>query len=319
MQLEEQCRHHVWMSSGSVSLWDLHRPMWPPPSGVSLCGIGVEILSTNYAATDRVDRPDLLARFVDRGGFVYNSAGLLRTDAAHHLRDAVRRELQASQPVDGDSLDAVDGYYVREKFRRWSGAIAEMSTRERIFALYDLPIIRDAFALGSRTRRSDAFHYRLMEACAPGLAQMPFAGGGWSPELAGSLPDGAGLPTRSAGRTWLPVAAEIELYRARRILHRSRNGAVARLARRRRPRPSTAVELNLVHELDAKRSVLRSLLDVPSGHPTWDLYDRRRTLDALDRMELQSTQALSEIHHAATVATWLDGGERRADAFVPVG
>ncbi len=317
MDLEEHYRHHVWVSSGGVSLWDLYAPLWPPPSGVALSGIGVEILSTNYPSTNRVDRPELLSRFVHSGGFVYDSARLLKNDVARHLRGVLARHLREARPDAGDSLDAVDGYYVREKFRRWSGAITEVGVRERMFALYDLPVLRDAFAIGSQTRRSDVFHYRLMEACAPGLARMPFSGGGWSPELARSLPDGSGLPTRSGGRTWLPAAAEIELYRARRVLHRSRNRAVVNLARRRRPGTGGTAESNRMQDLEQKRAVLRSLLDLPNGHPTWGLYERKRTLDALDRIESLPTQGRAELHHAATVATWLDGGERRADLFVP--
>lgn len=313
METEEHYRHHVWMSSGCLSIFDLYTPLWPPSSSVSLCGLGVEILSSNYPATDRADTSGLLARFVASGGFVYDTARLLKTDVAHHLRGVVTRQLQEAQPDAGDSLDAVDGYYLRGRFRRWSGALAEVDVRERMFALYDLPVIRNAFAIGSRTRRSEVLHYRLMEACAPGLARLPFSGGGWSPELARSLPDGTEYPMRFGGRTWLPAAVEFELYRPRRALHRSRNRAVVDLARRRRSGTGRAADVSRMQDLDQKRAVLRSLLDLPTGHPTWDLYDRKRTLGALDRIETLPITGRVEVHHAATVATWLDGGEQRAD------
>lgn len=316
MDIEEHYRHHVWASSGAISLWDLHTPTWPPAAAPSLCGIGVEIMTTNYAATDRIDRPELLARFVDRGGFVYDSARLLRSDAARHLRAEVVREILDAGPDGGDARDAVDGYYVRGKFRRWSGAIAELDVRDRIFALYDLPVFRAAFALGATTRRSDVLHYRLMEASAPGLADEPFSGGGWSPELVRAVGDRPGLPIRSGGRTWLPPAAEVELFRIRRALHRGRRPTVAAIARRRRTVGGRAAEENRMRDLDRKKAVLRTLLDVPSGHATWDLYDRRRTLDALDRLETLTTQGRAEVHLAATVATWLDGGEQRAEPYV---
>lgn len=318
LDLEEQYRHHVWASSGAISLWDLHSPLWPPSGAMSLCGIGVEILSTNYAATDRVDRPERLARFVGRGGFVYDSARLLKTEPARALRTSVTREILAAGPAHGDARDAVDGYYVRGKFRRWSGAIAELDVRERVFALYDLKVIRDAFALGTRIRRSDALHHGLMEASAPGLAAHPFSGGGWAPDLLKTLPERVDLPIRSDGRTWLPPGAEIELYRVRRALHRNQQRTIASIARRRRSSGGRAAEENRMKDLARKKVVLRSLLDVPPGHATWDLYDRRRTFDALDRLESLTTQGRTEVHHAATVATWLDGGEQRADAYVRV-
>lgn len=315
LDIEEQYRHHVWASSGMLGLWDLHRPLWPPAAAPSLCGIGVEILSTNYAATDRLRRPQQLARFVDRGGFVYDSAGLLSPEVSRSMRSSVTREILDASPG-SDARDAVDGYYVRGKFRRWSGAIAELDSRERIFALCDLTVIRDAFALGAATRRSDVLHHRLMEASAPGLASHRFSGGGWSPELRRSHGAPVDIPLRAAGRSWLPTDVEIELHRVRRMVQRSTNGTVARAARRRRPVSGRAAEANRMADLEAKTRLLRSLLDVPVGHATWDIYDRRRTLDAVGRLGELTTQGRTEVHLAATVATWLSGGEQKGDVYV---
>lgn len=92
---------------------------------------------------------------------------------------------------------------------------------------------------------------------------------------------------------------------------------MTRLAQRRRAGPALSSEAGLLKDLEAKRTVLRSLLDLPAGHRTWDLYDRQRTLSALDRLQDLPLQGRVEVHHAATVATWLDHGEQRADVYEP--
>lgn len=312
---EGQLRHHVWAGSGALSIWDLHTFTWPPASGLTLSGVAGEMLRTNYSATDRIETTDLLARFLTRGGFGFDAAGLLTNDAADHVRHLVMEQIQSVLPTGGDARDAVDGFYLRGLLRRWAGAHAELGTRHRVFSLYDLHAIRAAFAIGSEARRSEVLHLRLIEACAPGLARMPFADTGWSDQLVRSRPDGASLP-QQAGRRQLPISAELALLPVRRRLHRSRRGFVIDLARRRRPKAGAA-ETNRMQNIEHKRAVLRSLLDLPPGHPTWDLYDRRRTLDALDRIETLPTQGRADVHHAATVATWLDRGEQRADLFTP--
>lgn len=315
LDYEQQLRHHVWASSGALSIWDLHRFNWPPSSGLALSGLAGEVLSTNYSATDRIGTSRLLARFLARGGFGFDAAGLLTGDAVVKARQQVMEQLETLVPPGGDVRDAVDGFYQRGRLRRWAGAQAELGTRHRVFPLYDVRAFRAAFAIGSPARRSEVLHLRLIEACAPGLARLPFADTGWHHQLVRSRPDGASLPLKPSGRR-LPVSAELAMLPARRRLHRSRRGVVVAVAQRRRPKAG-ASETNRMQDMERKRAVLRSLLDLSSSHRTWDLYDRRRTLDALDRIETLPTQGRAEVHHAATVATWLDCGEQRADLFAP--
>lgn len=318
---EERLRHHCWATSGSLSFWDLHTVLWPPAQGPSLCGLAGEVLSTNYPATNGVGSFERLQSFLAGRGLGYNSAGLLTAGAAEHLAGIVEAELLSLVPRDGDARDAVDGFYQRGRLRRWAGLKFEIGSRNRAFPLYDLQVARAAFSIGSEARRREELHFGLMRACAPELTRMPFAGKGWSRDLVAAHPhDGLGEPAPRVSPTPSSIG------NAPRPQPGSKDGHVANPAPGRRrwrgsapaePRMgTTSAEANRMRNFDEKREVLRSMLDLPSGHPVWDLYERDRTLDALDTIETLPKRGRAEVHHAATAACWLDHGEQRSDLFI---
>lgn len=294
---EERLRHHAWASSGALSFWD-RNDVWPPSRALSLSGLAGEVLRTNHPATNRVDTPERLHRFLASGRLGYNSAGLFTDDAAEHLGGVVEAEMLSLLPNDGDVRDAVDGFYQRGRLRRLEGLKLEIGSRNRVFPLYDLHVVRAAFSIGSEARRREELHFRLIEACVPELIRLPFAGKGWPPALVAEHPE-ARLIGSPADRS-SPSAPSIEK---------------AAQAPPRQPPVATAADINRMKDIDAKRHVLRSLLDLPPRHRVWDLYDRRRTLDALDKIESLPRRGRAEVHHAATVATWLDHGEQWSDVY----
>ncbi|MBX3313573.1 MAG: hypothetical protein KF906_04555 [Actinobacteria bacterium] len=309
LSTEEKLRQNLWMASGSVSLWDRMPVPWPQSPNVSLCGLFGEVMRTTYPKTNSLETVDHLRPFIDEGNFNWNAAGLLTDDAAVHANDLLERLILQEMPESGDLHEAVDGYFQRQRLRRWVGMRQELDGRNRLFPLYDLAAYRAAFAIGSEARRNETLPFRIIETLAPGLARLPFEGKGWPAELLAGLPDGDQYPSQEPRTPWRPPTE------ARRLARKARQSGSGTPKPRRRG--MAAAEARRMAEFDKKRPILRQFLDLPVGHATWDLFDRKRTLAALDDMEYLPTRGRGQVHDAVTVAMWLTHQDEKIDVWVP--
>lgn len=306
---ETQLREHVWATSGARSIWDLWRPAAPGGSpSLATGGQLGGVLRTAYGRSAGLRSMADLERYVRCGALGRDGAGLLRADVRHHHDDLVVRQLARLRPDGGTPQDAADGLYQQARLRRWFGSGQELDRRNRVFPLYSMPAIRAAFAIGSTARRAEVLHLGVMLACRPELARLPFAGPAWPEEALAHLglgPD-AGIPTAPPTPPWSPEAAGPPATGGRR----------RRLARRRPARrgsasaATVAVDASRMDDYDAKRAVLRSLLDQGRGHVVFDLLDRRAALRAVDDAAGRDFMARRAVHDAVTAAMWLGGEER---------
>jgi hypothetical protein len=278
----QRLQDHVRHTDGMMSTWDLRGAHQTPSPTLSLTGQCGEGLYSNYPGTGRLRTMAELDAVVHRSGFGSHGAGMLRPDAQAHYDEQIRAQLRSAMPQEGTPQDAVDGFYLATRLRRWFGTGQEADPRNRVSPLYSLPALRAAFALGSRRRRSEELVLELMRATCEELATLPFAATSWPAEALADLPDPARFrvpPVQPPGR---------------------RSSTMAR----------TVGQENQARALDERIPVLRSQLDIGADHPLFDLIDRDAVLRAVDDFADLEPGARRGVHGAVTAAMWLTGAEQ---------
>ena len=195
----DQIRHHVWLSSGALSTWDLSRSTRRPGSSLALSGLFGELLRTNYSRTNRMRTFDDLIAY-HRAGDVPASIApeVLRPDVRHHYAALVERELEELRTASEDPRDVVDALLpAGTGSAGGSGSVNENETRNRLFPLYSLPAIAGRVRGGPGAAARRGRPLEVMRACCDELARMPFAGKQWRARRPRRLPDAEALPRRT--------------------------------------------------------------------------------------------------------------------------
>jgi hypothetical protein len=312
-------RRHLRATSGASSSWDLRLVATSVAPRPSITGFAGEALRTIHARTAPLRTMDDVARYVRLGGFGTDPAGILTPDARRHLQDVVIGSIAEVAADDGSVQDAIDGFYLSSRLRRWFSTIHEHENRNRTFPLYSLTAIRTAFALGHVRRHAQVLPFELMRAAHPDLARIPFAGDGW-PELAlAGLPDAADHPRAQAPRPDRPLRRLLEGVEPPTETRRSRLvDETRRLIGRGRPRDGSAapsggtrvantkVEATQIHDADAKIAVLLDGIDVRRNHPLADVIDVRALRAAAGQFGSLGYLGRRAVHDAATAIHWID-------------
>jgi hypothetical protein len=288
-------RHHCWVTSGGLSLWDRALARAVPSPHVSLTGDLGELLRPRYPAAGGFTDLDEVRRALLAGWLRFDPAGLLHPEVRRELLDTVVAQVAAAAGEGASMQDALDGFYLRNRLRPWHGATAEHDQRNAITPLGSLRVIRPAFALGPEARRDELLAFTLVRAADPDLAKHPFAGPGWPSGVVAGLPDAAEVPTTPVGTGW---------SRPRRL------DPVAALRRARAPKLglASAREEERQGSFAADLAGLAELVDLGPDHALFDLVDRGAMRQALDRADT-AYGARRALYDLATAATWLDRGE----------
>ena len=306
---EALLRHHVWRTSGSVSVWDLSTHRATPSDAFALSGLFGETLRSNYTRTDGIRSMADLATFVRVGGFNTDAARLLRPAVRRRHDDIVLSTLNHLLPVGGTPQDAVDGYNLTQRLRRWFGSSHELDDRNRMFPLYSLSAIQVAFALGSTLRRREVLPFEVIMATCPELATIAFASSGWPESLVAGRPDRDRYPTAPDAPPWSPpfLAGRWSTW----------PGPRPRLSTPWRSTPTATgprgtVEQRRMSDIEAKIPVLLELVDLGPTHELYRYLDYRATIRAVRNLgRTDHFSARRCVHDAVTAAIWLGGAELR--------
>jgi hypothetical protein len=227
-------------------------------------------------------------------GFGFDPAGIFRPEVRTSYDAQLVAAMEAALPEGGTPQDALDGFYLAGRLRRWFGPQPDTEATNRVFPLYSLRATRAAFALGPHARWSDVLMFELMRATNDELTAMPFANSRWPEAAISHLPDA-------------------DRYRA------AEAAAPANKLKRLRRRPTSSKSVNQEAQnraLDDKIPVLRAQLDLDASHPLFDLYDRNALVAAVDRFELLDYKQRRGVHGAVNTAMWLNEAEARHTADV---
>ena len=287
---EDRLRHHVFMTSGLLSTWDLRLFARRRAPDMVLTGLFGEAYRTIYPGKLGIRAMDEVFTQVRGKGFGFDAAGIFKPEVRAHFDAQVIAALEAALPEGGTPQDALDGFYLGGRLRRWFGPQPDTETTNRVYPLYSLRATRAAFALGTQRRWSDVLMFELMRGTNDELTAMPFATSTWPEAAIAHLPDADRY--RAAPKTAAPT------NKIKRLL---------------RP-PTSTKSVNQEAQnraLDDKIPVLRAQLDLDANHPLFDLYDRTALNAAVERFEQLDYKQRRGVHGAVNTAMWLNEAEAR--------
>lgn len=298
---EQQVRNHLFATEGMLNIWDLRKPAHGFPPRLALSGLCREGLRTNYPRLVGLPSMNVLYDAVRGNGFLYDPAAIMTPDARRRLDDRVIAKLERLKPPGGGPQDAIDGYFLGGRLRRWFGTIQEHDRRNRLFPLYSMPGIRAAFSLGAERRAGEALTFELIRSMSEELALIPIAADTWSEIAYQHRPDADRF--RSAH----PPKPAPKLDLAPQRLTRQ---APSRHPDSRTPL-QTPVRAARNEDLDQKLTLLRGYVDLPPDHEFFDWFDRREIHRALDTYRDLPVLGQRGLHGAASAALWLTGQEQQ--------
>jgi len=110
---------------------------------------------------------------------------LLHPESRHQLVAMLDRQMAEARAAGAEEGDLPDLFYWRNRVPNWLGGIRGVKSFERqpVLPLGAPALMRLAFRMTAGERKIELAHYRLIEAAAPELLDLPFAHQAWHPDL----------------------------------------------------------------------------------------------------------------------------------------
>ena len=110
---------------------------------------------------------------------------LLRPTARERLTATLVRAMEAARAAGAEEADLPDLFYWHNRVPNWLGGIRGVKAFERqpVLPLGVPALMRLAFTMTAAERKAELAHFRLIEAAAPELIDLPFAHQSWHPSL----------------------------------------------------------------------------------------------------------------------------------------
>jgi hypothetical protein len=117
----------------------------------------------------------------------FDPIDLLRPEARAMLVDRIGERMAAHRAGGAEEADLPDLFYWENRVPNWLGGIRGIKAFERQPVLpLGVPALMDlAFRMRADERKIELAHFKLIEAAAPALIDLPFAHQSWSPLLGG--------------------------------------------------------------------------------------------------------------------------------------
>jgi len=115
----------------------------------------------------------------------FDPMDLLRPAARNRLIAALARQMDEARAAGAEEADLPDLFYWRNRVPNWLGGIRGVKSFERqpVLPLGAPALMRLAFQMTAAERKAELAHYKLIEAAAPELLELPFAHQNWHPSL----------------------------------------------------------------------------------------------------------------------------------------
>ena len=115
----------------------------------------------------------------------FDPMDVLRPEARARLIEALRRQMAEARAAGAEEADLPDLFYWRNRVPNWLGGIRGIKAFERqpVLPLGVPALMKLAFRMTGAERKVELAHYKLIEAAAPELIDLPFAHQSWDPAL----------------------------------------------------------------------------------------------------------------------------------------
>jgi len=106
---------------------------------------------------------------------------VLQTGARARLVEALTRQMDEARAAGAEEADLPDLFYWRNRVPNWLGGIRGVKSFERqpVLPLGAPALMQLAFRMTAAERKAELAHYKLIEAAAPELLDLPFAHQNW--------------------------------------------------------------------------------------------------------------------------------------------
>jgi hypothetical protein len=279
---EQRIRDHLWVTSGLLSIWDLRGWSRTRSPDLVITGLFGESLRTIYPGRAGIESIEQLVAQVSGRGFNFDPAKIFKPDARKHLDAAIEERLIEMQPEGGTPQDALDGFYLSGRLRRWFGPQPDSERLNRTYPLYSIRAIRAAYALGAPARRAEILGFEVMRASCDELATMPFSAAPWPEAAIAHLPDADRYRT-------VPATPKVD---------------------GRKPPTRTVNRDNQDRAVDERIPVLRAQLEeLDPRDALFDVIDRPALIRGLDDFNQLGYRARRSVQSAVAAAMWMNHAE----------
>lgn len=241
----------AWQSDGGMGGWD----------NVSGAGVGHgTIVSGHLGEVLKAYAKRPFEGALDPAAMVrlqapFDPMELLRPQARAHLVAVLDHQMREKRAGGAEEADLPDLFYWRNRVPNWLGGIRGIKSFERqpVLPLGVPALMRLAFRMTAAERKAELAHFKLIEAAAPELIDLPFAHQSWHPSLcAAVVPPVLAAPDAPLFGSW-------------------------------------QWSINRVPEVRAALAGLFAGIEIP----LWDQVDRARLIDALHQRRLDMFDAIS--------------------------
>ena len=292
---------HVGHVAGSVSPVDSSISL-SKDGRMTLSGIHGETLRTHWP--DIPDYQDLQSAVTGYLSGPSGKAGILQRDAyTAALTDGVRSLLDPAEQM-ARPEDLFDAYSIQHRVRRWLSARPERFADE-FFPLYHPPATELAFQMAWRERVAGRIHNTIIGRAGRLLSEPPhYKPGGLYKPATISLPAQDGQNKRNAGN---PDASGNGYRRGLdgKTLDKLISEHVENAFNNSKT-PAATVECRAPDPNMVKRqAAYRELIAARDDNPVFDLVDRDRLIDAVNRLPALNLHVALQVHGAMTGVIWL--------------
>ena len=115
----------------------------------------------------------------------FDPMDVLRPEARARLVSALASQMEEARAAGAEEADLPDLFYWRNRVPNWLGGIRGVKSFERqpVLPLGASALMQLAFRMTAAERKAELAHYRLIQAAAPELLDLPFAHQSWHPSL----------------------------------------------------------------------------------------------------------------------------------------
>lgn len=299
--VRHQLCSHVGRVAGAVSPMDSNISL-SKDGRMSMPGLLGETFRTHWPnSSDYQDLQSVVTAYVSG---LLGKAGILQRDAyTAALTDGIKCLLEPADQV-AVPVDLLDAYSLRHKVRRWLGARPECLADE-FLPLYHPPATELGFQMDWRDRTAGRIHNTIIERAGRSLSEAPYykPGGLYKPATT-SLPAPEGQNKRIAGNhddSTHGYQHSLDEKTLEKLISRHVENVFNNSEK-----PAATVESRSTDPTLIKRqAAYRELIAARDDNPVFDLVDRDRFIDAVNRLPTLNPYVALQVHGAMTGVIWL--------------
>ncbi len=292
---------HVGRVAGAVGCIDSNISL-SKDGRVSLSGLFGETLRTNLP--NRAGYQDLHSVVTGYMAGTSGKAGILQRDAyTSALADGIQSLLEPAQQM-ARPEDLFDAYYLQHRVRRWLGARPERFADE-FFPLYYPPATELAFQMDWRDRVAGRIHNTIIERTGQLISEPPYykPGGLYKPATT-SLPLRKGRRKRTASHLH-DTADEYQQSLDKKNIDKLILKHVEDTFNNTKPPAAIAGACTTNPSHTRRQAAYRELIAARDDNPVFNIIDRDRLIDAVNRLPTLNPYVALQIHGAMSGVIWL--------------